>query len=410
MESGALSSGCPQSAPTGPQGLLDGSVSESTPLSLLPDSSTDLKLALTTVSSDLEEKNSSLRGLLIFGYLAVIIVSLVGNFLVCKVIMKRKRVHSATGLFIVNLAGANVLITVLHTPFTLVNFISSTWVFGYMMCQLSRFVHHCSVSVSVLTLGAVALDRHQVTMHPLKARMSTMKGGLYIIVIWIMASCFSLPHALYQRLPQFATNETDHVICIPKFSNTLDVVRKYLDLGTFLLLYFVPLVMILAIYSLMAKKLWLRNAIRDTATEHSITRQQKKRMTLKMLAMVVIVFTICWLPLNSYEVLLSSRAIYSHDALYFAFHWFAMSSTCYNPFIYFWLNKSFRNELKIVLRSWWRKVMRRNQRQPPTPFRRIWRESYPFWESNLSAMPSENPPSGTDHTDIANINPVIEMT
>ncbi|NXN44979.1 GPR83 protein, partial [Rhinoptilus africanus] len=84
-----------------------------------------------------------------------------------------------------------------------VRFVSSTWVFGKLMCHISRFVQYCSVHVSVLTLAAIALDRHQVIMHPLKPRMSMVKGGICIIIIWVMASCFSLPHAIYQTLMRF---------------------------------------------------------------------------------------------------------------------------------------------------------------------------------------------------------------
>ncbi|KFV96783.1 putative G-protein coupled receptor 83, partial [Eurypyga helias] len=43
----------------------------------------------------------------------------------------------------------------------------------------------------------------QVIMHPLKPRMSMVKGGICIIIIWVMASCFSLPHAIYQTLTRF---------------------------------------------------------------------------------------------------------------------------------------------------------------------------------------------------------------
>lgn len=43
----------------------------------------------------------------------------------------------------------------------------------------------------------------QVIMHPLKPRISTVRGVAYIAIIWTMASCFSLPHAIYQTLFTF---------------------------------------------------------------------------------------------------------------------------------------------------------------------------------------------------------------
>jgi hypothetical protein len=67
-----------------------------------------------------------------------------------------------------------------------------------------------------------------------------------------------------------------------------------------------------------------------------------------MLILIVMVFAVCWFPLNCYVVLISSADIEAESVLFYAFHWFAMSSTCYNPFIYCWLNRSFRDKLRSI--------------------------------------------------------------
>lgn len=43
----------------------------------------------------------------------------------------------------------------------------------------------------------------QVIMHPLKPRISITKGVIYVTVIWTMATFFSLPHAICQKLFTF---------------------------------------------------------------------------------------------------------------------------------------------------------------------------------------------------------------
>nr|XP_020640046.1 probable G-protein coupled receptor 83 isoform X2 [Pogona vitticeps] len=113
-----------------------------------------------------ESQSRMVKALLIVSYSVIICISLFGNVVVCHVVIKNKRMHSATSLFIVNLAVADLMITLLNTPFTLVRFVSSTWVFGKLMCHISRFVQYCSVHVSVLTLTAIALDRHQAQNGP----------------------------------------------------------------------------------------------------------------------------------------------------------------------------------------------------------------------------------------------------
>ncbi|XP_077427414.1 G-protein coupled receptor 83-like [Vanacampus margaritifer] len=301
---------------------------------------------------------SGVKALLVAAYSVIIVISLFGNTLVCHVIVKNKRSQSATSVFIMNLAVADVFITVLNTPFTLVRFVNSTWVFGRTMCHISRFVQYCSLHVSTLTLTAIALDRRQVILHPLRPRMSSTQGSVWVAVIWIMASCFSLPHAIYQKLFTFRfSQEKERSLCVPDFPEPSDVYWKYIDLLTFILLYMLPLVIITASYTTVAHWLWHHNAIGDATTAQHATQKRKRRRTLAMLLVVVVVFAICWFPLNCYVVLLSSHAIHSSNVLFFCFHWLAMSSTCYNPFIYCCLNPTFRQELRLLL-----SVCRRSRR------------------------------------------------
>ncbi|XP_058497168.1 G-protein coupled receptor 83 [Solea solea] len=296
-----------------------------------------------------ESQESSVKVLLVAAYSLIIVVSLFGNTLVCHVLVKNKRSQSATSLFIMNLAVADIFITVLNTPFTLVRFVNSTWIFGRTMCHISRFVQYCSLHVSTLTLTAIALDRRQVILHPLRPRMSPAQGRVWVVIIWIMATCFSLPHAIYQKLLTFTySKELERSLCVPDFPEPSDVYWQYIDLLTFTLLYMLPLLIITASYTTVACRLWRHNAIGDTTTAQHATQRKKRRRTLAMLLLVVGVFAVCWFPLNCYVVLLSSQAIHSSNALYFCFHWLAMSSTCYNPFIYCCLNPTFRQELRLL--------------------------------------------------------------
>ncbi|NXH97523.1 GPR83 protein, partial [Pachycephala philippinensis] len=360
-----------------------------------------------------ESQSTTVKALLIAAYSFIIVFSLFGNVLVCHVVIKTKRVHSATSLFIVNLAVADIMITLLNTPFTLARFVNSTWIFGKGMCHISRFAQYCSLHVSALTLTAIAVDRHQVIMHPLKPRISTGKGVIYISVIWIMATCFSLPHAIYQKLFTFEYSEdVTRCLCLPDFPEPADLFWKYLDLTTFILLYVLPLLIISAAYMTVAKKLWLRNVIGDVTTEQYFVLRKKNKKTIKMLMLVVILFAVCWFPLNCYVVLLSSQTIRTNNALYFAFHWFAMSSTCYNPFIYCWLNDSFRSELKALLNMCRKAPRPTEQRLPSTvpSYRLAWPENGNFKRLQASRVlpPSSNMQSGK--TDISAVEPIVAVS
>ncbi|XP_009070127.1 PREDICTED: probable G-protein coupled receptor 83 [Acanthisitta chloris] len=338
-----------------------------------------------------ESQKPTVKALLIVAYSVIIIMSLFGNMLVCHVVLKNKRMHSATSLFIVNLAVSDIMITLLNTPFTLVRFVNSTWIFGKAMCHVSRFVQYCSLHVSTLTLTAIALDRHQVILNPLKQRMSLTKGVLSISVIWLMATCFSLPHAIYQNLFQY--NYSLSLLGSRPVLPLLPHQPVYLDLSTFLLLSLLPLLIITVTYMRLAKKLWLRNAVGDVTVQQYVAHHRNKKKSIKMLMLVVVVFAICWFPLNCYVVLISSLGIKTKNSLYFALHWFAMSSTCYNPFIYCWLNESFRAKLRalLCLCPWAPRAQHRALPPAPASYCQAWMEQ----ASSGARPPGPSAPPGS---------------
>jgi hypothetical protein len=72
-----------------------------------------------------------------------------------------------------------------------------------------------------------------------------------------------------------------------------------------------------------------------------------------MLISMVLIFGVSWLPLNIHNMIMDVYEPANHwpyaKAFFFLAHAAAMSSTCYNPFLYAWLNDNFRKEFKQVL-------------------------------------------------------------
>ena len=63
-----------------------------------------------------------------------------------------------------------------------------------------------------------------------------------------------------------------------------------------------------------------------------------------MLVLTVIFFAVCWAPINAYHLLTHFGLVGHNSTAILICHLIAMSSTCYNPFIYCWLNEHFRRE------------------------------------------------------------------
>lgn len=115
--------------------------------------------------------------------------------------------------------------------------------------------------------------------------------------------------------------------------------------------FVIPFITIIICYASVIQRLNKRSNERPGGPRSSSREAQERtrtKRTNRMLIMMVIVFGVCWLPLNSINFLadLNGR-IYCWEYFHFTFfitHVFAMSSTCYNPFLYGRYNEKFQEE------------------------------------------------------------------
>ena len=75
---------------------------------------------------------------------------------------------------------------------------------------------------------------------------------------------------------------------------------------------------------------------------------------IKMMIVVVIIYTICWLPIHVITIAGDiNKTLYNTPGMHIVWtvaHWLSMSNCMYNPFIYCWMNDKFRNGFIKVLR------------------------------------------------------------
>lgn len=138
--------------------------------------------------------------------------------------------------------------------------------------------------------------------------------------------------------------------------------RQWLTLATFLTQYALPLSITAVAYVGVTRRVWWRAVVGAATKEQLSVQLRAKKKTVKMLLVVVVLFALCWLPLNTYHLVADfggSLGPFRHSSsVFFLCHWFAMSNVCYNPFIYCWLNDHFRSGARTLLRCVARRVCR----------------------------------------------------
>ncbi|RUS76802.1 hypothetical protein EGW08_015448 [Elysia chlorotica] len=299
-------------------------------------------------------------------YSLMCIISVFGNFLVCYVILKNKRLHTATNFFIANLAVSDLLVTFINVPFNIARNMLSEWPFGKIPCHTVNFSLVLTTYVSTYTLTSIALDRHRVVLKPLSRRMSRRFALVILILVWLVALCLSLPYGLYMQVIKMRFVITKEVKrCRFVGPGYWTHFEEFLTVTTFLLQYLIPFSLIAVAYGRIVQSLWARTQVGAVTANQQLSRTRAKKKSIKLLIAVVVVFALCWLPLNMYHLLTDfhpdPEKLSYNSVVFFICHLIAISSTCFNPFVYCWLNENFREEVKS--RFYWFFVPCRRRRK-----------------------------------------------
>uniref|UniRef100_A0A3Q3L221 G-protein coupled receptors family 1 profile domain-containing protein n=1 Tax=Mastacembelus armatus TaxID=205130 RepID=A0A3Q3L221_9TELE len=283
---------------------------------------------------------------LVVWYSITMMLGLVGNICLICIIARRKEKVNVTSIFICNLSFSDILVCVFCLPFTVIYTIMDHWVFGSLLCRLVPFIQCVSVSVSVLSLVFIALERHQLIINPSGWKPSIPQAYVAVIFIWILAS--SPQASLNESPPQSATYSHKNISRWPSQQHRLAYT-------TWLLLfqYCGPLLLVLLCYVRVFVRLHHRKDMLDRARTPESQRMTNSRRINIMLVALITAFALCWLPLTIFNVVSDwnqeALPICHHNLLFSLCHLLAMSSTCINPIIYGFLNSNFRQEVREVL-------------------------------------------------------------
>ncbi|ALC43134.1 Lkr [Drosophila busckii] len=287
-------------------------------------------------------------------YGSISIMAVIGNTLVIWVVATTRQMRTVTNMYIANLAFADVIIGLFSIPFQFQAALLQRWNLPYFMCGFCPFVQALSVNVSVFTLTAIAIDRHRAIINPLRARPTKFISKFIIAGIWLLAFLFAAPFPIAFRVEEITDRfrENDKYFnltrpfCMNK--NLSDEQLKAYRYALVFVQYLVPFCVISFVYIQMAVRLWGTRAPGNAQDSRDITLLKNKKKVIKMLIIVVVIFGLCWLPLQAYNILYVTipeiNDYHFISIVWFCCDWLAMSNSCYNPFIYGIYNEKFKRE------------------------------------------------------------------
>ncbi|KAJ7385138.1 hypothetical protein OS493_017510 [Desmophyllum pertusum] len=259
-------------------------------------------------------------------YAITMIVSLVGNTLLIYIVWKKPDVRSLTSFMFVNMAVADLLVTLVVIPYTISHFyLDGVWlltgVIGEITCKMVIFVAFFTISASILCLTFMAVDRFYAVVYPFQRLLWFRKPKVLTPLVWVLSM------ALMSIVPVFIvlTHNNSEYKCEAAFYVLGDESIA------------IPGI-IAILYTITARKLWYHEAPGEDLGQLHQQQEITKRRVVRMLVIVFTVFALCWLPGQVFQMYMAAVEWVDLPDLRSACYWFGYNNSAINPWLYIGMN------------------------------------------------------------------------
>lgn len=285
------------------------------------------------VDDDFTFNTSAANVVAAFFVAVLMLLTLVGNIMVCVCFYCYRDLRTICNYFIISLSAADILVALLAMPFWLVLQLTpnimddeSKDVFSYELYMFWACVDILLGSASIMNLVAVSFDRHLAITHPFSysESMTSFRAIVMIAVLWV----FSL------------------TLCSLRFSVSSGLPLSCYQIVVVAVSFIIPLLVMIVMYM----KIYFVARNQALRIGRNFTKDIKATKTI---AIVIGAFVICWMP---FFVIVTVFAIDSRfnitSEVYKAIKWMEYLNSCLNPIIYTCLNRTYRRAFKrLLLRS-----------------------------------------------------------
>ena len=260
---------------------------------LSPTESTYLASTLSNSTGQTSESGFSpvMRILVVSYYSVIFLLAGGGNVLALLTCYRKSRGSTSVVLcFIANLATADLIFTLL-TTFDLAYFLTGSWFGGTATCKAQNFLIETTYMVSVLTLVAISHERvRSVSAKKLVRSARVAKRKILIASIWTLSTLTCAP-VLYASIIKL--DENFNSLCV---NTAWGHTGREVYYTVRIVLLLVPALGFMTWAHWKIFQALRRHIVSSTPSfKNSIESSTQQRIT-KMLAMVTVVFIICYIP------------------------------------------------------------------------------------------------------------------
>uniref|UniRef100_A0A8C4X5G0 Neuropeptides B and W receptor 1 n=1 Tax=Erpetoichthys calabaricus TaxID=27687 RepID=A0A8C4X5G0_ERPCA len=279
-------------------------------------------------------------------YSVICAVGLTGNTAVIYVILRAPKMKTVTNIFILNLAIADELFT-LVLPINIADYLLLQWPFGEVMCKLIISIDQYNTFSSIYFLTVMSIDRYLVVVATVKSKKMTYRtyraAKIVCLCVWIFVTVIILPFTVFGKIH----NDQGRMQCVFVFPNPEGFWWKASRIYTLILGFAIPVSTICALYSMMLYKL---RRMRLNSNAKALDRAKKKVTLMVLVILAVCLF--CWTPYHFSTIVALTTDIQQTPVIIGVSYFItslSYANSCLNPFLYAFLDDSFRKSFRKLL-------------------------------------------------------------
>ncbi|XP_007887760.1 thyrotropin-releasing hormone receptor-like [Callorhinchus milii] len=295
-------------------------------------------------------------------------IGIIGNMMVVLVVLTTRHMRTPTNCYLVSLAVADLMVLVAAGLPNVSDSLTEAWIYGHAGCLAITYLQYLGINVSSCSITAFTVERYIAICHPMKAHsICTISRAKKILAfLWTITSFYCM---LWFFLVDININSRQHAECGYKVSRNLYLPIYFID---FTIFYVIPLVVATVLYGLIGRVLFLspiptrmemgvKSWKERTEAERKSSESpggtvscriskgaiSSRKQVTKMLAVVVILFALLWMPYRTIVVVNSFIEKQYDNAWFLLFCRLCVyANSAINPVIYNLMSQKFRSAFK----------------------------------------------------------------
>jgi hypothetical protein len=217
-------------------------------------------------------------------YTLVFVIGVLGNAMVFRMVLRRRKLQTVSNYLICNLAAADIAVLTVNLPFRLAYQENSyIWPFGSFLCTIIPMLTYLFITASSATLVLMSLDQHRAVVNPLKKRLTITKTKILMVLVWFVSAVITLPLNFSLRVIYRGGNP----VCTDVWPS-LKFEQCYFVL-LFFLQFLLPMSIITTVYTHVCMKLNTPSA-QDALVQSLMQRERRNKKVSKQIYFLTFYF------------------------------------------------------------------------------------------------------------------------